>query len=135
VVSLLRSANATPRESLDQIKQRAPARYYTQNRMVNGEDYNNFPFTAYNSILKSKAIVRAAIGTSRYLDLVDNTGKYSSTNSFASDGALYETYSLPSFQFEYLTNNQIDDVIVNQVQPLLAQQPDTTVLLCGVSQT
>jgi hypothetical protein len=113
-------SNATPRETLDQIKQRAPARYYTQNRMVNGEDYNNFPFTAYNSILKSKAIVRAAIGTSRYLDLVDNTGKYSSTNSFASDGALYETYSLPSFQFEYLTNNQIDDVIVNQVQPLLA---------------
>jgi len=118
-------SNATPRESLDQIKQRAPARYYTQNRMVNGEDYNNFPFTAYNSILKSKAIVRAAIGTSRYLDLVDNTGKYSSTNSFASDGALYENYDLPTFQFEYLTNNQIDDVIVNQVQPLLAQSPMT----------
>jgi hypothetical protein len=88
---------------------------------IYGEDYNNFPFTVYNSILKSKAINRAAIGTSRYLDLVDNTGKYSSTNTFSSDGALYENYSLPSFQFTYLTNNEIDNVINNQAQPLLIQ--------------
>jgi hypothetical protein len=75
-------SNAQARETIEEIKQRAPARYYTQNRMVNGEDYNNFPFTAYNSILKSKALNRASIGTSRYLDLVDNTGKYSSVPTF-----------------------------------------------------
>ena len=114
-------SNATARESIDEIKQRAPARYYTQNRMVNGEDYNNFPFTAYNSILKSKALNRASIGTSRYLELVDNTGKYASTNVFGSDGALYESFNLPSFQFTFLTNNEISNVITNQVQPLLAQ--------------
>jgi hypothetical protein len=114
-------SNATARESIDEIKQRAPARYYTQNRMVNGEDYNNFPFTAYNSILKSKALNRASIGTSRYLELVDNTGKYASTNVFSSDGALYQSYNLPSFQFSFLTNNEISSVITNQVQPLLAQ--------------
>jgi len=113
-------SNATPRESIDEIKQRAPARYYTQNRMVNGEDYNNFPFTAYNSILKSKALNRSSIGTSRYLDLVDNTGKYSSTNTFSSDGALYEEFNLPSFTYTFLTNNEISDVITNRVQPILA---------------
>jgi len=113
-------SNATARESIDQIKQRAPARYYTQNRMVNGEDYNNFPFTAYNSIIKSKALNRSSIGTSRFLDLVDNTGKYSSTNTFGSDGALYEAFTLPSFTYQFLTNNEIADVIVNQVQPTLA---------------
>jgi hypothetical protein len=48
--------------------------------MVNGEDYSQFPFTQYNSILKSTAVNRASIGTSRYLDLVDGTGKYSSTD-------------------------------------------------------
>jgi hypothetical protein len=112
-------SNAEPRETIDEIKQRAPARYYTQNRMVNGEDYNNFPFTAYNSILKSKALNRASIGTSRYLELVDNTGKYSSTNTFGSDGALYEQFSLPSFVFEATSNNEIADVITNQVQPRL----------------
>ena len=112
-------SNAQAREPLAEIKQRAPTRYYTQNRMVNGEDYNNFPFTAYNSIIKSKALNRASIGTSRYLDLVDNTGKYSSTNTFGSDGALYEAYNLPAFQFTWLTTNDITDTIVNQIQPLL----------------
>jgi hypothetical protein len=115
-------SNAQPRETIEEIKQRAPARYYTQNRMVNGEDYNNFPFTAYNSILKSKALNRASIGTSRYLDLVDNTGKYSSTNTFGSDGALYEANNLPAFQFSWLTNNDISDAITNRIQPLLIEE-------------
>ena len=114
-------SNAQPRETLNQIKANAPARYYTQNRMVNGEDYNNFPHTAYNSILKSKALNRASIGVSRYLDLVDNTGKYSSTNIFSSDGALYQNYSLPSFQFTTQTTNETNNVILNQVQPLLGK--------------
>ena len=112
-------SNAQARETLDEIKQRAPARYYTQNRMVNGEDYNNFPFTLYNSIIKSKALNRASIGTSRYLDLVDNTGKYSSTNTFASDGGIWEENQLPTFLFTWLTRNEVASVITNQIQPLL----------------
>jgi len=110
--------NAQARETIQEIKQRAPARYYTQNRMVNGEDYTNFPFTQYNSILKSTALNRASIGTSRYLDLVDGTGKYSSTNIFASDGALYESNNLYTFQFSWLTSNDISDAVVNQINPL-----------------
>jgi len=114
-------SNAQARESIDEIKQRAPARYYTQNRMVNGEDYNNFPFTAYNSILKSKALARSSVGTSRFLDLVDNTGKYSSTNTFSSDGALYEeSDAAPTFQFTWFSRNDIASTIANSLQPLLA---------------
>lgn len=86
----LTSSTAQARETIDQIKQRAPTRYYTQNRMVNGEDYNNFPYTLYSSIIKSKAINRTSVGVSKNLDLLDPTGKYSSTNSFGSDGALYQ---------------------------------------------
>ena len=115
-------SNALARETIDEIKQRAPARYYTQNRMVNGEDYNNFPFTQYNSIIKSKALNRASIGTSRYLDLVDNTGKYSSTNTFGSDGALYESNELPTFLFSWLTTNDISDILSNRVEPILATE-------------
>ena len=110
--------NAQSRETIAEIKQRAPVQYYTQNRMVNGEDYSQFPFTQYTSILKSAAINRASIGTSRYLDLVDGTGKYSSTNIFASDGALYESNNLFSFQFSWLTTNDISDAVINQVAPL-----------------
>jgi len=113
-------SNAQSRESIDAIKQRAPARYYTQNRMVNGEDYNLFPFTLYNSIIKSKAVNRASIGTSRYLDLVDNTGKYSSTNTFSSDGAVWENNILPTTLFSWTNRNEIADLITNQVQPAIA---------------
>jgi hypothetical protein len=54
-------SNAQARETLAEIKQRAPSRYYTQNRMVNGKDYNNFPYTLYSSIIKSKAINRSSV--------------------------------------------------------------------------
>jgi hypothetical protein len=114
-------SNAQARETIDQIKQRAPARYYTQNRMVNGEDYNLFPYTAYNSIIKSKALNRSSIGTSRYLDLVDNTGKYSSTNTFSSDGALWEQNILPTILFSWINRNEIADFITNQAQPALGE--------------
>ena len=114
-------SNSQARESIDAIKQRAPARYYTQNRMVNGEDYNLFPYTQYNSIVKSKAVNRASIGTSRYLDLVDNTGKYSSTNTFGSDGALWEQDVLPTILFSWTSRTEIADVITNQVQPALLE--------------
>jgi len=110
--------NAQARETIAEIKQRAPAQYYTQNRMVNGEDYSQFPFTQYNSILKSTAINRASIGTSRYLDLVDGTGKYSSTNIFSSDGALWESDDLYTFRFSWLTTNDISDAVTNQINPL-----------------
>ena len=82
-------SNAQVREPIAQIKQRAPTRYYTQNRMVNGEDYTNFPYTQFNSIIKSKALNRSSIGVSKNLDLLDPTGKYSSSNSFANDGAMW----------------------------------------------
>jgi hypothetical protein len=114
-------SNSQAREPIAEIKQRAPARYYTQNRMVNGEDYNLFPYTAYNSIIKSKALNRASIGTSRYLDLIDNTGKYSSTNTFSSDGGLWKNNVLPTILFSWTNRNDIADVITNQVQPTLAQ--------------
>jgi hypothetical protein len=76
--------------------------------MVNGEDYNNFPYTLYSSIVKSKAINRSSIGVSKNLDLLDPTGKYSSTNSFGSDGALYQD---TADGFLTLTINTTSDVI------------------------
>lgn len=101
-------STAQQRESLANIKLRAPARYYTQNRMVNGEDYNNFPYTLYSSIIKSKAINRSSIGVSKNLDLLDPTGKYSSTNSFADDGAIYQD---SENGFLPLTINDLGDII------------------------
>jgi len=101
-------SNAQTRESLANIKQRAPTRYYTQNRMVNGEDYTNFPYTLYSSIIKSKAINRSSVGVSKNLDLLDPTGKYSSTNSFANDGGIWLNNTEGS---SLLTINNTGDII------------------------
>ncbi len=54
--------------------------------MITGEDYQILPYTKFSNVLKSKAINRTASGISRYLDVRDTTGKYSSTNIVAEDG-------------------------------------------------
>lgn len=118
-------SNAQARETIDEIKQRAPARYYTQNRMVNGEDYNNFPFTKFNNIIKSKAVARSAIGTTRYTDLTDITAKYSSTNIFAADGMLYRETVLPTFEFSWVDRGDIVDVINTKIEPALTARSMT----------
>ena len=115
--------NAKARETLDEIKTRAPARFYTQNRMVNGEDYNNFPYTQYTSILRSKAVGRSSIGLNRYLDLLDPTGKYSSTNSFCSDGMLYRDYIDPNYTFTFVDTNDVSASIANDLEPKLSARP------------
>ena len=114
---------AKQRDSIDDIKTRAPARFYTQNRMVNGEDYNNFPYTQFTSILKSKALGRSSIGINRQLDLLDPTGKYSSTNAFASDGMFYRDYTTPNFTFTFVDTNDIASVITNQLESTIASRP------------
>lgn len=117
-------ANSSTRESLDDIKQKAPQQFYTQNRMVTGEDYNILPYTLFSDILKAKAVNRTSSGVSRYLDVIDVTGKYSSTNIFAQDGMLYRDSFVNSFSFDYNTTNDIFRVIYGQVAPI-AQATET----------
>jgi hypothetical protein len=115
-------ANASGRETLDEIRAKAPQQYYTQDRMVTGEDYNILPYTLFNNILKVKAVNRTSSGVSRYLDVIDTTGKYSSTNIFAQDGILYKDNFVKTFTFEYLTSNDIFRVINNQVKPIASEK-------------
>ena len=111
--------NASDRDTLEDIKLKAPQQYYTQNRMVNGEDYNIFPLTTFNNVIKSKAINRTSSGISRYLDVKDVTGKYSSTNIYAQDGALYRNEFVNNVTFAWTTDNDIFNVLKNTVEPLL----------------
>lgn len=112
-------SNAQARETLAEIKTRAPQRYYSQNRMVNGEDYNNFPYTLYGSIIKSKALNRSSVGVSRNYDLLDPSSKYSSTNTFADDGGIYLDESDGYTNFTANTTNDtvafLTDVLNNEL--------------------
>ena len=113
-------ANSTAKESLDEIRTKAPQQYYTQNRMITGEDYNLFPYSQFNTILKVKAVNRSSSGVSRYLDVLDTTGKYSSTNIFAQDGWLYTQSFVQSFTFTWTSTSEILGIIYNQLVPLLS---------------
>ena len=118
-------STAQARETLDSIKQRAPTRYYTQNRMVNGEDYTNFPYTLFSSIIKSAAINRTSVGVSKNLDLQDPTGGYSSTNTYGNDGALYQEME---DGFLSLTINNTSDIISffnNELAQVLSENKAT----------
>lgn len=112
--------NASARETLESIRTKAPQQYYTQNRMITGEDYNILPFTSFNNIIKAKAVNRSSSGISRYLDVVDATGKYSSTNIFAQDGIIYKDSYSDSVTFQFTSSIEVNSVIQNLVKPLIS---------------
>jgi len=112
-------ANATTRESLEDIRTKAPQQYYTQNRMITGEDYNTLPYTNYSNVLKVKAVNRTSSGVSRFLDVLDATGKYSSTNVFCQDGILYKNNVSGINYFNFATANDIRKVVFDTVIPIL----------------
>lgn len=114
-------SNALGAESSADIKANAPATYYTQGRMITGEDYNILPLTSNQEIIKAKAINRVSSGISRYFDLKDVTGKYSTTNLFGTDGILYKETIVDRFNFSSTTRNDIASVILNKVEPILAK--------------
>lgn len=113
-------SNSTPRESVDDIKERAPAIYSTQNRMVSGEDYNTFPMAA-NVATKIKAVNRIYSGHSRFVDLNDPTSTYTDVVVTADDGMMYwETANIyeeitvaANRSAEEMTNNNLQNFLRN----------------------
>jgi hypothetical protein len=89
--------------------------------MITAEDYNIAPLTAGTDILKVKSVNRLASGISKYYELSDVTGKYSTTNIYGSDGALYKDEVEHTFDFSFNSRNEIYSVLINQVSPILNQ--------------
>jgi len=112
-------SNAAISETNASVQQNAPQTYYTQNRMITGEDYNISPLSATTQVSKVKAVNRSSSGISRYFDLTDPTGKYSSTNLFADDGVIYQENYISSINFNYLTQNDVEGIIYNEVYDIL----------------
>jgi hypothetical protein len=116
-------SNSTGAESLNSVRANAPQTYYTQNRMITGEDYNILPFSLFNSVVKVKAVNRTSSGVSRYLDVLDVTGKYSSTSIYCDDGYLYkDTNAGDQFTFTFETVGDVNEVIDNKLRAILSLQ-------------
>ena len=111
--------NATASETLQDIKTYAPQQYYTQNRMITGEDYQIFPLTSFTGIQKIQAINRISSGVSLYLDTLDPYGTFSSTNIFGDDGTIFANTTIVSSTFSFLSTNDIYNAIYNDVVPII----------------
>ena len=112
-------SNATASETNAEIKQNAPTTYYTQNRLITGEDYNIGPLAISQDIIKTKSSNRISSGISRFFDLKDASGKYSNTSLFADDGVLYKEEFFEKQAFTFATQTDIEGIIYNTVEEIL----------------
>jgi hypothetical protein len=110
-------ANANSSEDIETIRTNAPAAYYTQNRMITGEDYNLAPLTSSQNIVKVKAVNRTSSGISRNFDILDASGKYSSINVFADDGYCYKQETETVLQLKYVNTIDIINFIRRRLEP------------------
>lgn len=115
-------SNASTSETNDSIKQNAPQVYYTQNRMITGEDYNIAPLTSNQDIIKIKSVNRASSGISRYFDINDPTARFSSVKLFGGDGCLYRNVYDTSFSFDFASKNEVYGIIKSKIEPLIASE-------------
>ena len=111
--------NSASPETNASIQSKAPQAYYTQNRMVTGEDYNIAPLTVTSDVIKIKSINRVSSGISKYFELSDVSGKYSSTNIFATDGILYKDINEQNFSFSFNSRNDIFSALKNKLEPVI----------------
>lgn len=111
--------NSAASESNDDIKERAPRVYYTQNRMTSGEDYNAFPLSSGGKIKKVKAVNRVYSGQSPYFNNYDPTKKYSSTVEFGDDGLIYKEFYKKSVAETLPTIKSEKEIIDTNIIPLL----------------
>jgi hypothetical protein len=114
--------NASATQSLDSIKTYAPQNYYTQNRMITSEDYQIFPLSNFTSIQKIKAVNRLSSGVSLYLDTLDPTGSFSSTNIFGDDGIISANSTIGSTTFSFLTTSDVYSAIYNDIIPIVSSK-------------
>jgi hypothetical protein len=110
-------ANSAASESIESIRTNAPAVYYTQNRMITGEDYNLAPLASSQNIIKIKAVNRTSSGISRNFDIIDASGKYSSVNVFADDGFIFKEEAEKTLSFKFNSRVDIINFIRQSVEP------------------
>jgi hypothetical protein len=80
--------NAAPSEDIDHIKATAGSVFSTQDRMVGGRDYNEYPLKD-NTILKLRTINRTFAGDSKYITWHDASENYENVKIFGNDLVLY----------------------------------------------
>lgn len=112
--------NSSVSEDIEHVRRVAPSVYYTQDRMVNGRDYNSFMLQD-PSILKLMAINRTFSGDSKYIAWHDPKEYYEDVKIFGEDMALYWIENGVSAGGLTISNKPLNSnqVITNLIEPLL----------------
>jgi hypothetical protein len=108
LVSTLQNSSAS--EDIEHIRRTAPSTYYSQGRMVNGQDYNTL-LLRDPSILKLKAVNRTFSGQPKYIDWNDASGAYQNVKIFGDDLRIYYDFKLNSTISTKSSRTLIDSVI------------------------
>ena len=134
--------NSAPSESIERIKEIAPSVYYTQDRMVNGRDYNEFMLKD-NTILKLRSINRTFAGDSKFIAWHDPKEYYDNVKLFGDDLIVYyktdiHTQEILSEDLPALDGGLnvpiINTLIYNHLEPVLrTQETYNTAILFGVN--
>ena len=77
-------------ETFTSVRRIAQKAYYSQDRMVNAQDYNIYPLTLGNNVIeKVKAVNTNFAGNSRYFEMDDVTGHHSNLSITGTDGSVF----------------------------------------------
>jgi hypothetical protein len=117
-------ANGSSAESNEQIKDRAPQTFYTQERMINNEDYNVFPLLYGSEIVKLKSVNRTYSGNSRYINVNDPTGFHQDLVIIGEDGAIFNENEEQREVREIDKNviGLLSDVVLEELQNFMLNQ-------------
>jgi len=102
--------NSAQSEDVEHIRSVAPSVYYTQNRMVNGQDYNSY-FLKDPSILRLKSVNRTFAGQPKYIEWNDPSGSYQNVKVFGNDVRMYYNVGVSSQISSISSRSIIDEVI------------------------
>ena len=102
--------NSAVTEDTAHIQSVAPSVYYTQDRMVNGQDYNSY-LLQDPSILRLNAVNRTFAGQPKYINWNDASGAYQNIKIFGDDLRMYYDISSSATISTTSARSLIDDVI------------------------
>lgn len=108
--------NASASEDIEHVRATAPAVYYSQDRMVNGEDYNVFMLQD-PSIMRLRAVNRTFAGDSKYITWHDASGTYENVKMFGDDGILYYQDVLDGVNTPVV---DVSTLVTTYIEPLLS---------------
>jgi hypothetical protein len=117
--------NASAAETMEHVRTTAPSVYYSQDRMVNGQDYNSFMLQD-PSILKLRAVNRTFAGDSKYMAWHDPSGTYEDVKVFSDDGMIYFEDSSSSVSTPVIDSNTL---ITTYMEPLLSSTDITMYMM------